>query len=591
LKKTLLSILVSSILLTGCGGGSGGGNSVSSGGGNNNSPSITNSDPLFTNQWHLQNLGAFAFSSTLPIAGNDLNVVGAWAAGFTGKGIKVAVVDSGLELLHEDLSANVDQSHSFNFLNGSNNPTPSVLGEDHGTQVAGIIGAVAFNNKGGRGVAYNSTLRGYNLLATGANSVANLGNALGGASYSSDNDIFNESFASSVGYLPTISPTSSAITAQVLNLRNGKGGILVQSAGNEFLDNPNAKCTNSNFYGVSCGDTATDTRRDGYGPIIVGAFDADGIKSSYSNAGSSIWVSAPGGEYGINNSYLSNQPSKYYKPAIITTSLTGCNNATANGFSTKILNSLNSLGLNPYATNCQYTALMNGTSSSAPNVSGVIALMLEANPNLGYRDVKYILAKTAKKIDSTNSGVTSSTILSGQNLVLDQGWVKNAANYWFSTWYGFGAVDASAAVIMAKAYISYLPSVQSLSSQLHFINNTTIPHNSTGVTMTFNMNTSFSTVEHVLLFANLSTTTGLTCNQFEITSPSGTKSIILHAANGYSYDGVNYQNSINNGRLMTNAFYGEPVAGNWTLRFLDVCSNGTTTFANTDIQTLTIVGH
>ena len=81
------------------------------------------------------------------------------------------------------------------------------------------------------------------------------------------------------------------------------------------------------------------------------------------------------------------------------------------------------------------------------------------------------------------------------------------------------------------------------------------------------------------------------CNQFEITSPSGTKSIILHAANGYSSDGVTYQNSVNNARIMTNAFYGEIASGTWTLRFLDFCPNGTTTFSTTDVQTLSISGH
>ena len=49
--------------------------------------------------------------------------------------------------------------------------------------------------------------------------------------------------------------------------------------------------------------------------------------------------------------------------------------------------------------NCNYTASLNGTSFSAPIVSGAIALILEANPNLNWRQVKYILAQTAKKID------------------------------------------------------------------------------------------------------------------------------------------------------------------------------------------------
>lgn len=338
---------------------------------------------------------------------------------------------------------------------------------------------------------------------------------------------------------------------------------------------------------MSCGNPATDTRRAGYGPIIVGAFNADGVKSSYSSAGTSLWVSAPGGEYGLNNTYFAGQTAVGYKPAITTTGRTGCSNAP---YGTQKVNALDSQGLSAYATNCQYTAVMNGTSAAAPNVSAVVALMLEANPNLGFRDVKYILAKTAKKIDPAYSGVTSNSLVPGSTITLDQGWVKNAANYWFSTWYGFGAVDAAAAVSMAKTYNSYLSAAQSTDSSLYFIGGTTIPYGASGRAMAFNMSPSFSTVEHVLLFTNLSSTS-LMCNQFELTSPSGTKSILIHAANGYSSDGVNYQTSVNSARLLSNAFYGESSAGTWTLRFLDFCSGHTTTFTSLDTQTLSIVGH
>ena len=100
--------------------------------------------------------------------------------------IKVGVVDSGLEMAHEDLATNVDLSHSLNFITGTNDPTPSLIGHDHGTEVAGIIGAAAFNNKGGRGVAYRAKLRGYNLLAPGADPLANMAAALGGVTASAD---------------------------------------------------------------------------------------------------------------------------------------------------------------------------------------------------------------------------------------------------------------------------------------------------------------------------------------------------------------------------------------------------------------------
>jgi len=591
MKKYLIFSFITALLLllVSCGDGSSSSSMTSSSPSIVSSANLNGTDPLLTNQWHIQNTGASAFSSTLPITGNDMNVSGAWAAGYTGKGIKVAIVDSGLQIAHEDLSANVDQANSFNFLTGTNNPTPSVTGDDHGTQVAGIIGAVAFNDKGGRGVAYNSTLRGYNLLAPGAFNLSNMGKALGGASYSSGNDIFNESFGSVYGSLPTVSAALQAITAQTLTLRSNKGAILVQSAGNEFTSG-NGKCTNANNYKVSCGDPATDTLRGGYVPIIVSAFNSEGIKSSYSNAGTAIWVSAPGGEYGIDNTYVPNLSANAYKSGIVTTSLEGCGNAAVLAGTNK-LNSLNSQGQDPNAKTCQYTAVMNGTSSAAPNVSAVAALMLEANPDLGYRDVKYILAKTAKKIDPNNSGVSTTTILAGSTVVLDQGWVKNAANNWFSTWYGFGAVDATAAVNMAKTYNSYLPAIKNNSLTLRFTSTTTIPHTAAGVTMTFNMSQSFNTVEHIILYINLSSTSALTCNQFEVTSPSGTKSILMHSANGYSADGVNYQNSISDARILSNAFYGESAGGNWVVRYLDYCSSGTTIFSSTDYQTLGIVGH
>ena len=176
-----------------------------------------NSDPLLPNQWDIQNTGQNAFSSTPPTAGNDMDVASAWASGFTGKGIKVGVVDSGLQVAHEDLAANVDLTHSLNFVTGTDDPSPdpSIAGFDHGTEVAGIIGAVAFNGKGGRGIAYNATLRGYNLLAPGLTfSVANMATALGSAPVSVDNDLFNASFSisSDSNALPSFSGAFQAIT-------------------------------------------------------------------------------------------------------------------------------------------------------------------------------------------------------------------------------------------------------------------------------------------------------------------------------------------------------------------------------------------
>ena len=95
LNRIATPILVgfASLLLSSCGGGSS--DSASNNPAPAPTPAPTNTDPLLAYQWSIQNVGASAFSSDLPVAGNDMNVTAAWAAGYTGKGIKVAVIDTG----------------------------------------------------------------------------------------------------------------------------------------------------------------------------------------------------------------------------------------------------------------------------------------------------------------------------------------------------------------------------------------------------------------------------------------------------------------------------------------------------------------
>jgi subtilisin family serine protease len=566
-----------------------------------------NGDPLLPNQWHIQNTGQNAFSTTFPVAGNDMDVTGAWTAGYSGKGIKVGVVDSGLEAAHEDLAANVDITHSWNFVTGMNDPTrqPTDVGEDHGTQVAGIISAVAFNGKGGRGVAYNATLRGYNLLATGAFSVANMAKAMGSDPVSADNDLFNASFESSQAFsLPTFSGAYQAITGTTLTLRANLGAATVNAAGNDFVNwsgGPAGQCAAANQFGVGCGDTSGDERRGGYAPIIVAALNANGVHSTYSNTGSSVWISAPGGEYGGDSSVIPPQffsqfadPVDAIQPAIITTARTGCVNASQSFFAQTppvSMNLLDDQGANPFAVQCQYTAQMNGTSSATPNTAGTVAMMLEANPKLSVRDIKYILAKTAKHIDPNFAGVSSTGIIAGSTITLEQGWVTNAAGFSFSNRYGFGGVDSAAAVAMAKTYSGFLPTLQNSVGTYAFTATTAAdvvpPDSATGATITYAVSESFPTVEFVVVFVSLSSTPGMLCNQIELTSPSGTKSILMHAANGFQ------NSSVPLSRFESNAFYGEPVNGAWKLEFLDLCTaSGTSTvLSTTQAQILSIEGH
>jgi subtilisin family serine protease len=519
-----------------------------------------------------------------------MDVAAAWAARYSGRGVKVGVVDSGLEVSHEDLALNVDIAHSFNFVTLTSDPSPVATGFDHGTAVAGIIGSVAFNGKGGRGVAYNSILRGYNLLAP-AFSVANMAKAMGGDPVSSDNDVFNASFeVVGVGgptALPTFSGVFQALTQNAMSLRHGLGAAIVNAAGNEFGDS-SSNCQTARQLNVSCGDPASDERRGGYYPIIVAALNAAGTHSSYSNTGSSIWISAPGGEYGVNSAYVVGRTD--YDPAIVTTSRKGCANAEyspaqyPNG-----VNPLDSNGAHPLAPNCQYTAVMNGTSAATPNVTAVVAMMLEANPQLSVRDIKYILAKTAKRADPNFAGISSASIISGSTIVLEQGWVTNSAGYAFSNRYGFGAVDAGLAVAMASTYSTYLPPGRDSTGNYLFVAAppATIQKSPTGAYLQFSVSESFTKVEFATVFLNVATTPGLACNQVELMSPAGTKSILLHAANGFT------NAAIANSRFESNAFYGEPVNGTWTLRFFDFCTSSSTltTLSTVQPQALLLSGY
>jgi subtilisin family serine protease len=326
-------------------------------------------------------------------------------------------------------------------------------------------------------------------------------------------------------------------------------------------------------------------RRGGRTPIVVGALNANGTKSSYGTTGSGLWISAPGGEFGKSSTYFPGDPDpNAYKPAVLTTARTGC----ANSLEPTPVNALDAKGANPLAPNCQYTALMNGTSSATPNVSGVVALMLEANPQLTWRDVRHILARTAKKVDPAFAGRSATDIVPAQTVVLEQGWVTNAAGWSFSNWYGFGAVDAGAAVAMAKTYTTYLPPLQDAKQYLVVASGpyTVPPLSTAGLPVTFTVSESFSTVEFVTVFVNVLQTPIAGCNQIELTSPSGTKSILLNAANGF-------QNvALPNVRFLSNAFYGEPINGTWTLRFFDYCGVAiSTSLSATQPQVLLLSGH
>ena len=184
----------------------------------------------------------------------------------------------------------------------------------------------------------------------------------------------------------TLSPAAQiALNNGILHGRNGKGIIFVFASGNSYMygDNTNyAGFTNSRF------------------TISVGAIGKNGLHTSYSNPGASLFVSAPGGDYET----LANHISANYQGGCI--------------------------------------AAGEGTSFACPVVSGVIALMLEANGNLTWRDVQGILATTSRMV--TNDPLDVSLTVNGAGLA-------------HSNFYGFGVIDAYKAVTAAKNWTLFGP--------------------------------------------------------------------------------------------------------------------------------------
>ena len=363
---------------------------------------VVTGDPLKSHAWHLKNTGQSAFSQSGGTSGADLNLSSTLSEGITGDGIKIAVSDSGTQIAHEDLTDRIIANASRNYTLESpwiGDPTPSDLSASsiaHGTAVAGIVGATGWNSKGSRGVAPEASLAAFLLIGSSQTSAILADQADG------DFDIFNYSYGyDSCQYTPINASLKLQLETGTTTLRNGKGAIYIKAGGNEFIDTLGS-CNPSLSAFTYYGNSNWDGINSRYEVIVVGAIRATGVEATYSSPGSNIWISAPGGQFGTTT------------PAIISTDILGC----TNGFS-RTSNSANTFesGGNSLNTQCDYTSTMNGTSSATPNTSGAVALMLDANPDLTWRDIKYILAKTAERVDPTasNSSHPGGLDLAGQD--------------------------------------------------------------------------------------------------------------------------------------------------------------------------------
>jgi subtilisin family serine protease/subtilisin-like proprotein convertase family protein len=580
-------------------------------------------NPLGRYQWHLKNTGQKAFATEPGIAGEDINADSAFKNDcLSGNGIHVGIVDSGLQVIHPSLKPNIDnntKTKSINFRNNRllpNDPSPiSEDDTDHGTMVGGIIAMRSNLGFGGSGVAPRAKLTGYNIIQAeaGVQIFQNFIDSLGGSDASKGNDVFNMSYGNNnlrqiSSNDPIILASMTACRYGVKYLRNGKGALYVKAAGNGFkvLNNGNyyeseMACRLANRLGVSCQNSSMNIENTLAEVITVGALNAKGKKASYSTTGSSLWISAPGGESGIDqdwvNSYMLGgvtyglNPNSG-EPAIVTTDVTGSRYGMSkvNKNLLEIKNSFNAgMALDDDGkylnSEFDYTNTMNGTSSATPIITGGIALILEANPNLTWRDVKYILAETATKVDPAFQGVNVE-LANGEKYQAEDGWVINAAGFHFSNWYGFGRINIGEAIKLAKNYNvnlgKYIEMPWYPADQYNYNISIDVPQGAAGIVYKLksiprSSNVKIETVRAEVSVNSFSFNIGDVA--LELTSPSGTKSIIWHTGNAFSGNLVKMP-------IQSNTFYGENSSGEWTLKIVNSGLNtiGNVTFTGLRLQ-------
>ncbi|MCP1445048.1 Ca2+-binding RTX toxin-like protein [Pseudomonas sp. GGS8] len=473
-------------------------------------------DPLVTDQWYL----------------SQANILPVWKD-YTGKGVRIAEIETNspfgttkeiLDYRHADLKDNIDQ-------NWLANATPGQMaGEgsggkfsDHATLVAGVMVA-ARNGEGSVGVAYDATVAGYWVNKDDFSNMSHM----------YEYDVVNHSWGSNFHFDLKFSPTElgtlpTAYYQAIDEGRHGLGTVIVTAGGND-----REKGGNTNYSNVS------NTRSS----IVVGAINATTDLGAlqlggkpFSSPGASILVSAPGSNVTSTSRLVQND-----------------NGSTFGGD----------------------TSVSQGTSFAAPIVSGIVALMLEANPELGYRDVQQILAISARKVnDPTTSWQTNGS----------QNW--NGGGMHVSHDYGYGEVDARAAVRLAETWNIQ----QTLGNELRLtnplesgvLNRAITDGQGAGISHSLTMGAVDILAEHVEVKVNLSHARPGDLI-LKLISPSGTESILMNRPGkapgsaatdrgNADFDGQNTLNYVFGTALLR----GEAVQGNWTLQVIDSVTGDTGT--------------
>lgn len=419
--------------------------------------------------------------------GHDINVTGVWQQGITGKNSTISIVDDGLDMDSDDLKDNYFAKGSYDFNDEVEDPKPRLSDDHHGTRCAGEVSAVR-NGVCGVGVAYDSKVAGERILSK---VISDADEAIAMNYAFEDNHIYSCSWGPSDGGEAMERPgilIRRAMVNGVQKGRNGLGSIYVFAIGNGAAndDDCNFDGYTNSIYSVS-----------------VGGIDRKGLHPYYSEKCSAQLVVT----------YSSGSGD-----AIHTTDVGKDNCYTNHG----------------------------GTSAAGPLVAGIYALMLEANPNLNWRDFQYITALTAIKVDQPS------------DWELNKGLGKE-----FSHQFGYGKADAWAMVEMAKTWKNVKPQAWLFSPWQHVRH--AIPQGDKGlaskytVTKEMMKESNLERLEHVTVIMNVEHQRRGDLS-VELRSPSG---MVSHIATHRRKD--NAHTGYVDWEFMSVAHWGEDGIGDWTV--------------------------
>lgn len=419
---------------------------------------------------------------------------GAWNYA-SGAGVTIGIVDEGLNPNHQDFAGQYVDALTYVPAGASDEEpsmSPDAAGVQHGTQVAGVIVGLFGNGIAADGGAFGAKMSASHITYGESVDLSELGALL---AYQSSFDVSNNSWGFTQAFADNFQNGGFDSLADALETvasqgRGGLGTAFVVAGGNsKMMIGGQNYGDDSNFHNFSNSRFA----------IAVGAHDSNGDSAFFSSPGTNILISAPG--VGI---------------------------VTASGDGTD-------------------EAHVSGTSFAAPLVSAAIALMLEVNPDLGYRDIQEILAITANSSSGEGAASNGAGNVNGGGMVFDREM-------------GFGALDAEAAVKLAR----YWDKQSTFANEEHLTGDFDLPETADGLVQVLELeltpqNADEFAVDFVELTLDVSDS-DLKDLSIVLVSPDGTEALI--APNLYAAGNATALNF----RFSSVASWGENPYGTWQVR-------------------------